>query len=351
MKSAYFQILLLGFSLAQASSALADSEEWDRYEPRTKAESCPSVDARAARPELAEHYARPRDQDGLGWCYAFASSDVLSQHLGVPVSAVDLSYTYNYEVENSTISRFFRRLFMDKDEVYDGGIPSNMLDYAKERGVCPEKVLPSESYLVSQNSWELKKAIRILQELRDKIRTEKMSPKEFVDCASCRAHIASQDFQGLFPGATAESIYTAVSKNMEKEINTSLFNFAQSQCEGKRISLPGSLKSRSSTAPAYQGHKLFPEIDKQLGKGELVVISVDLKMLTTDMRGSHALVAVGRAFRNGQCKYLLRNSWGRGCAAYKGIPELREDCDAEAGTVWVSETRMNDYMRTIDYVE
>ena len=44
--------------------------------------------------KLIDHFKKPRDQDGVGWCGAYASSDSLSFAVGEPISSVDTSINY-----------------------------------------------------------------------------------------------------------------------------------------------------------------------------------------------------------------------------------------------------------------
>ncbi|MBL7542656.1 MAG: hypothetical protein JNL11_02520 [Bdellovibrionaceae bacterium] len=47
-----------------------------------------------------------RDQDSIGWCYAFAGADLLTYKLGRKVSAVDLAMNYNSGFINSIYKKF-----------------------------------------------------------------------------------------------------------------------------------------------------------------------------------------------------------------------------------------------------
>ena len=81
------------------------------------------------------------DQYDRGWCYAFAASDLISQHINKPVSRVHLSVLYNkYDFLNNLQTQVF-----PSTSIVEGGFTKSTLKIAKKHGLCLEKDLPSFS--------------------------------------------------------------------------------------------------------------------------------------------------------------------------------------------------------------
>ena len=71
----YFLLSFYSISLAQALDISISEHD------------CSRIDIRDKRPELKEFFSTPRDQASVGWCFAFATADLFSAELGVPVVA------------------------------------------------------------------------------------------------------------------------------------------------------------------------------------------------------------------------------------------------------------------------
>ena len=80
---------------------------------------------------------KPRNQDTIGWCYAYAAADLLGHALGKNVSAVSLAASLNDKP-------LFRILGIKEGGFIDAAISETM-----KKGFCLEKDLPSEDYLFS----------------------------------------------------------------------------------------------------------------------------------------------------------------------------------------------------------
>ena len=94
---------------------------------------------------------------------------------------------------------------------------------------------------------------------------------------------------------------------------------------------------------------LFDQIDGQLSKNNIVSIGYDVGLLydidREDKILPHESVVVGRRFNsNHECEYLIRNSWGRGCAY-----DLRLTCDE--GNVWVPKSVLVKGLIRVSYIE
>lgn len=315
-------------------------------------QQCSTIDARTANPALAEHWATPRDQDSVGWCYAFAASEVLTAATGTPVSAADLSYSYNRSIENNFFSSLLYDVFVPSDEdFYEGGYVGSALKRARRDGMCPESRLPSQSNMVSWMGGQLRDILRSVQALRDQISAGSMTKQKFVDCVDCQALVRDSTFQTFFPGVQAEDIFDAISVNENKELNSVLYALAQGQCQGQRTTPNPELKFRRMKRKSNGAHNTFPTMDRILTAGGVVAISGPSKMYDEALGGGHATTIVARSFREGKCKYFVRNSWGRGCYGYNHPSFTANDCDAAAGGMWMTEEHLKNHVREIDYAE
>lgn len=98
----------------------------------------------------------------------------------------------------------------------------------------------------------------------------------------------------------------------------------------------------------------FSAIDTHLVHENIISISLDSnifkqsknleKMLKTKAEPNHhAVLIVGRRYnsKTHDCDYLIRNSWGTGCASYS--PML--DCDA--GHIWLPKSSLKDSITSV----
>jgi hypothetical protein len=79
-----------------------------------------------------------------------------------------------------------------------------------------------------------------------------------------------------------------------------------------------------------------------LGRNEPVVINIDPRLVSSrgDINAGsrqatrlHAVLVIGSRRKDGECQYLLRNSWGKNaCARGKG-----EAVECDNGNYWVSQ--------------
>lgn len=304
-------------------------------EPRDPAR-CAKADIRDKHPQLREFLSKPRNQDGIGWCYAYEAADLLTVRLGVPVSAVDLSITYNFE----DISAAFDRLF-GPEEVGHGGDEIDAMEHARKRGVCTEEHMPSEGNPVAEQSRNVLNTMKRILRLKDRVRSG-ISYEQFVQESDCAAVL-----KDYMPGLDARSLYKILKASAAEAVDTALYRLAQRACEGKRLRIPA--QARFKTMGKTLGKKrLFKEMDAQLSNGVPVGLSINSAAFNWDGHsGEHGVVVLAREFRNGSCKYLIRNSWGPGCNYYN--EEAKKDCNAAEGSFWLSEQAIERHLRGIQY--
>lgn len=292
----------------------------------------------------------PRNQDTVGWCYAFTSSDLLSHALGKKVSAVQLSGLFN--------DKLIAKVFSPNGE---GGFVLTTLEQARKNGICLESDLPSEDYEFSQMFGpDLKELFnytrklgtlyskRIITSRNVKNNNETSKPmftKDEVKSSLCMEHQgALVALQEIFPKLSLDQISEIFLKS-----GIDAFTKMTKSCGTQRDNDLASLEFKRE----WQSSKIYPTIDEQLSKGNILGISYHSGMLANSGEGgfmmNHASSIVGRRFNEEtmSCEYLLRNSWGSDCGSYS------EDYDCNNGHVWIGEEyfKHKNSIFEVEYVE
>jgi hypothetical protein len=291
---------------------------------------------------------RPRNQDSVGWCYAYTASDLLSNALGKNVSAVQLSGLYN--------DKFISKVFTSGE----GGYVVSTLEEAQKYGVCLESDLPSEDYEFSQLGINLEMLFKKTRELgknyskrivtttrgKDSQTTSKpMFTKAQVMADIClNSQVAVSSLQQLFPRLTLEQISEILLKS-----GVNAFTEMTKSCQREKDSILSSLEIKRE----WRSSQLYKTIDEQLSKGNILGISYNFDMLEDSKKGgffmNHASSIVGRRFNDKtmSCEYLLRNSWGTSCNGYS------EDYECSNGHVWINEEsfKHKNSIFEVEYVE
>jgi hypothetical protein len=286
----------------------------------SEAKKCqPSVDMRNSA------LGDVRDQDSVGWCYAFAGSDLLTYKLGKKISPADIAMNNN----DGWVNNLFKKAGWGEQD-FDIGWASSAIEATKAKGgACLEASLRSEDNGYSS-------LFSTLEEI-NKSKKNTSSPSSF----SCVSAVKS-----IFPNLAPREIQEAV----DKLGRTELLNMLSDKACKPRLNIAG-LKTQSHSAIFESGrNQLFDEIDKQFSKKNIVAIAYNANSLydkDTKSFGFHESVLVGRRYnqKNGECEYLVRNSWGRGCSSYDSY------FDCEQGNIWVPKSVLVKGLRNVEYVE
>ena len=90
-----------------------------------------------------------RDQDGIGWCYAYTAADLLSHKYGKIVSAFDVANNYNNEEQRSWLAQ---DVFGVRESEMEGGRIKSAIKHSVERGVCLERNVRSSDFNFAKTS-------------------------------------------------------------------------------------------------------------------------------------------------------------------------------------------------------
>ena len=327
MKIFFFILLLSSFSL--------------KAQVLTK-EECSPVDIRSSlNPELKKHFSVPRNQDSTGWCYGFSASDLLSAHLGEPVSALHVSALYNRKARRNIFMRTAHEIGLAIseaetrfEEVYESGLCKMAIGEAMRNGkVCHEKDLPFD-YKYQDSTKEMIKDLEKIRKDRKKLSKD----------AICNQIEEKLEFHGLTLDSSSIS-EELVSRNM----NLGIESIANEQCKkNPMVVSPLKIKSLSLPGKSLEKRKHFlQEIGDLFKKGKPIEISYNVNKYVNYMDGLHSSVVVARRWHNNRCQYKIRNSWGKDCSLYKS----NVDCEKETGSYWVNDEDFVKNTNSTTYLE
>lgn len=312
---------------------------------------CSDVDVREVRPALDDIFSVPRNQGLIGWCYGFAAADLISAEVGVSVSSAHVSSIYNKKVA----SNFFWRigysigdLFKKDDmgEVYEGGFISKAIKNTLSSGsVCREGDIPYDKKYLGQ----FRDIMQGLDELSHRLEKNRITHTEAL--AELKVFLD----EDLFPTVDYEQVLEDIQK---KNLNKVVEGIMRANCGENLVSLP-KMKVKNKSKPRLSQEtedrfnssvrrigKYFRALNEKLESGKPVGISYNVKRVTRQS-GGHASVVIGRRWKNNQCEYQIRNSWGDSCRSYKeGI-----ECDEKSGSFWVSDDTLYKMSKSITYIE
>lgn len=306
----------LGYSEAEVEKFAARSLKKGKDSLKLASESCGTkIDLRN------DSLGAVRDQDSVGWCYSFASADLLTYKLGKKVSAVDVAVTVN-DTYLSTLRRELGKGEKDIDGASIGALQRALAKFKEKGGACLEAELRSEDNGTSM----------LFFNLLD-LETFKKTGI-YKKYKSCPGSVSS-----MFPNMSFEDFNNVMDNTYYTNYLQTLVDKAcvnRQKVEDFKVSYSTSFIDQVAYAYSLgDKEKVFEHIDRELSKKNILLMGYYSSVLTdTSFRskpeGSHASVIVGRRFDPAKgCEYLVRNSWGRSCGQYD------KSLSCEEGNVWV----------------
>lgn len=292
--------------------------------------SCTSTDIRETNPKiknsetLKRHFSTPRNQDTIGWCYAFTASDFLTAEIGTPVSALHASIIFNSRTYQSPERRTEAENYIQNNgsfkEVYESGRPEKTIADVQANGwICTEESLPFDV----DRPYDIKEMIDFLESKKH------LAANAYYHNTLC--HEINQKLEEY--DLTFANIQSIVNSLAHQNLNETLEVFATRACKHRIQNIP-QLSINWVDKNSHTPTQLLEKINQQLNQGSPIQLTYQPKYVTTSTGDSyHASMIIGRRWKNGRCEYNIRNSWGKLCAVYKpGI-----DCNKEEGSFWMSE--------------
>lgn len=253
-----------------------------------------------------------RNQDTVGWCYAFALADNMTFITGRRISGAGIATAYN------SYWRWVYRLFQPycgEGKAGWGGNQTLASFVSSRSGLCLESQFPSEDNGPG----------RIYDKIVALERAQRSGNAENFKACSL----------DLFPNLKHKDIMEVLRTSSQQELLKSLSDKA---CVN-RIPMPrvnSDYYGGSVNSPAT----LFRRIDEALTSGKLATMGYSTSMLynidKVTGEGGHSSLIVGRKWDAGknECVYLVRNSYGPGCRQY----DRRLEC--RSGHIWVPKSVM-----------
>ena len=261
--------------------------------------------------QVREFYSTPRHQGDSNWCYAFATSDLLADRLGEPVSAYSVALNYNDHL--TLIDRAWRGVedwFEGENSVLDnGGVAQEALRLTLDSGsTCSEARLPSN--LFAKNSFQkFISNISSHYESEDVDATVKLlktlvpQTRESIVIDQVKASLAAQeDLLHLLLRLEKRSCAPAVV--MSKGLDSSQVAFStDSPMRLVETSLAATNRPRP-IAILFASSSVYKE---------------NSESPLADFFGDHVSVVIGRRWSrtHQSCEYLVRDSFGTDCTQYR----------------------------------
>lgn len=267
-----------------------------------------------------------RDQDNTGWCYAHTAADLITQHLGTRVSAVDLATSYilydlgqvHGDAEQLARIDFWRRdepqnyvpsVLLSENGLYNvGGSDQDAILLGGLKGFCSDADLPGGP---TQFKKHMREAMRMSQNSKLAQKCLKQSRVEIARIGSIDDP-AAQDLARIFQC------------------------YVDQKCKRRfkpdRAVVADTLEISGEVGQA----QLFEKMDDLLDAGKIVSIGWDSSdVYAADEKFTdHASTVVARKKVNGVCKYRMRDNFGASC--YKMQKSFKGHCDQNNGGIWFS---------------
>lgn len=275
-----------------------------------------------------------RDQTELSWCYAFSAADLLGHMYNKRLSAFSfmdqgsrsfLLSKYGYAESASTNV---------SDITNHGGSLPGALERARSGDFCLEESLKSEG-LTFCGGKTYKQVIKQIYEL--KTRQQYLNDK-----------CLQKNIKTIFPKVDFIEYLDDLEEPTSDGSNPIIEALTYDQCRDDDKDGEENLTTlRTSVEVGDPGENTFPSINRALDQGKLIGIDYRAQNIFNGNYGNgiHSSVIVGSRKNNGQCEYLVRNSWGKNCSLKKQPGQsCHQNCKSgtckNSGHFWISETRL-----------
>lgn len=310
-----------GIPQSQIQKIISEHRASGENASRENEKSCSPMD-------VSKDLGPVRNQDTVGWCYAFTAADLLSYKMKQRISATDIAMNYS----DGWIKDLSKKYFSKNETDFSGGEIYTAIGKAQERGVCLEKNLPDTDNGLGELKYQM-----------DRIESFQENPRR-----DCEADLRS--LQNLFPKVSLQDylkiIKTANRANFMKVLqNTSCHPRIKRQKPFEIHTEQALIREFSNT------EKIFQNIDQQLSKNNVVGVAYDRNTVLFNQEDGasspHASVIVGRQFNkgSGQCLYLIRNSDGPSCAPYP------KEFKCVKGNIWIPKEVLARKVTSVTYIE
>jgi hypothetical protein len=156
--------------------------------------------------------------------------------------------------------------------------------------------------------------------------------------------------QKIFPHASLEGIKDAITHSTyQKEFFDQV---SQTVCQRPLKIDPSQLGIESMVLDKEKsnGWKMIDKINSLVGSGKPAAIDYNIRDMTGNplipAPGDHASIVVGREFRNGECNFIVRNSWGVDGCPFN--PSQSANCAGMKGNYYVPVSQLMPALQSVD---
>lgn len=287
---------------------------------------CPSVDL-----TTEFEFGPVRSQRQLGWCYAYATSDLVSYRVGRTVSPFDIALSVYKNRDHVREGKALRI------STLSGANIKETLLAIQQYGVCDGSRFSAEGEIAARN---LPKVETMILEIFNEFASGR--PNEAALLESIRASAVT--WRTVFPSTSSEELLDALA-TMKNEPNP-IFSLVDTIC-GERLRLPEMKYGWDASANKVVSMRA------QLEKRRPLYISYSEKSIDNlDQVGrfGHASSVVGMRFDkiSQKCEFKIRNSYG---AAWPQKANKRLEGKYADGYVWLDEENMNRITGIVAWIE
>ncbi len=305
----------LKFNQVKNENAVEGIKKRQLEKKLTKPEDCSDVN-------IKDKFPKVRNQDSVGWCYAFVAADMISYKAGFNVSAADIAVNYSQKFNVSHEKRKINQGELHED--VEGGWTAKAIENAAAKGICKESDSPSEYFVEDKDIGDF------IKSAEDPF-SQLYSPPTFLDAGSSKSLCLSEKSPFL------NDLHKVITHSQPNNI---MYQLNEKRCEGKRLTLqPDKYAVEENKGPKVD---LIKSIHETLNKKNPASIGYNVKFLKDERtEGNHASIVVGRRYNQeaNSCQFLIRNSWGSGCKNYAEPYSLQENCND--GHIWVPEETLH----------
>lgn len=310
----------------------------------------PPVPACAER-DFRAKLGTPRMQDGTSWCYANSAADLITQHIGERVSAIDLATTYLLVDETQLRKNKDPQLrqYLERHPEFEKQLRESRKE---DEAYQPNHILYPEGMVDTGGRDDEAIVLANIKGLclAAKLPAGEENLNKYLD--AIREDYITNDHDDVPSGPIG-----AVENNFAKIMAHSFQKWVDQKC-GRRVRprealLPHEVKVAENLDDFNHQVKngkleataarasLVAELDRVLDDGKVAAIAYDSFDLYPradtakpgNGRGDHSSVVAARKKIDGVCHYFVRNHFGATCGYRK---ELDERCEKENGGVWVT---------------
>lgn len=321
----------------------------------SKAE-CTDIDIRDNMNEqMKEYFSTPRNQGLIGWCYAFAISDLISAQIKRPVSAMHIAAMWNQKVENNPFMRLSWELNRSSkstlQKFYQGAYTAQALKHiSKQNKICSEKDFPFDptNLKIRSTIYDFKKLEKIKKTLDESPNLGYQDVKHELEKLTLLADIMDPQLINILKGDDLNNAFAkiALKKCENKELTLQEF-------KPKKIKAPNTLRYTGKAwernlAKQKNTKNFFKIINSLLNAHQPMILTYPLNKVLAQENVPHTNTVIARKWFKNKCQYKVRNTFGASCNLYH--QNVITDCNRDEGAFWISDEALLQIAKSINYI-